>query len=103
MIAPVLEPGKSTVEVYLPRDRWYNFYSQKELTERGTHVTLEAGLDQPIPVLLRGYTIFAVQTPGINTMESRKSNFSLVIALCSMGNGEGDLFYDDGNSSGTIQ
>ena len=39
-----------------------------------------------------------LQGPALNTTESRKKNFSLLIALDAAGNAIGDLFLDDGES-----
>ncbi|MCR5523597.1 MAG: alpha-glucosidase [Clostridia bacterium] len=50
LVAPVIRPGESRREVYLPDDEWIHFFSGKEY--KGGHVTVDAPLGCP-PVFYR--------------------------------------------------
>uniref|UniRef100_A0A8C3N201 alpha-glucosidase n=1 Tax=Geospiza parvula TaxID=87175 RepID=A0A8C3N201_GEOPR len=51
---------------------------------------------------LRGGYIFPTQKPSTTTVESRKNPLGLIIALDTNNEASGDLFWDDGESTGTI-
>ncbi len=49
MVAPVLDLGEDTVEVYLPRGRWVHLWTGEEYgsSERGVHETVRAPIGEP--------------------------------------------------------
>jgi alpha-glucosidase len=49
MVAPALDPGEDTVEVYLPRGRWVHLWTGEEYgsSERGIYETVRAPIGQP--------------------------------------------------------
>ena len=49
MVAPVLDPGEETVEVYLPAGRWVHLWSGREYgsPERGIYETVRAPIGEP--------------------------------------------------------
>ncbi|MGH3147717.1 MAG: TIM-barrel domain-containing protein, partial [Rubrobacter sp.] len=49
MVAPVLDPGKDTVEVYLPAGRWVHLWTGEVhgSLERGVHETVRAPIGEP--------------------------------------------------------
>ncbi len=49
MVAPVLDLGEDTVEVYLPRGRWVHLWSGEEYgsSERGVYETVRAPIGEP--------------------------------------------------------
>ena len=49
-------------------------------------------------VHLRGGTVVPMQKPGNTTLESRKKDYSLLVALDASGEASGDVFLDDGLS-----
>jgi alpha-glucosidase (family GH31 glycosyl hydrolase) len=55
MVAPVLDPGEGTVEVYLPRGRWVHLWTGEEYgsSERGVYETVRAPIGEPA-VFYRG-------------------------------------------------
>ena len=55
LIAPVVEKGATSRQVYLPRGRWYDFWSN-ELLEGGRDITREVSLDI-IPIYVRAGSI----------------------------------------------
>ena len=68
----------------------------------GQDVTLAAPLDT-IPILLRGGVVFPTHEPAVTTTLSRKNDFGYTVALDANGNSNGSLFWDDGESIGTIE
>ncbi len=49
MVAPVLDPGEDTIEVYLPAGRWVHLWSGREYgsPERGVYETVPAPIGEP--------------------------------------------------------
>lgn len=49
MVAPVLDPGEETVELYLPAGRWVHLWTGQRYGSRakGSYVTVEAPMGQP--------------------------------------------------------
>ncbi|MDQ3795477.1 MAG: alpha-glucosidase, partial [Actinomycetota bacterium] len=49
MVAPVLDPGEKTVEIYLPAGRWVHVWSGREYgsPERGVYETVDAPIGEP--------------------------------------------------------
>lgn len=103
LISPALEENQIEVNAYFGHDQWYSFYDGKALKNpNGTWVQsqwtrLSVPLDH-IPVHIRGGHIIPTQDPALNTVESRKNPFGLIVALNDQGEAEGDLFYDDGET-----
>ncbi|XP_049633099.1 lysosomal alpha-glucosidase isoform X2 [Suncus etruscus] len=119
LITPVLEPGKTEVTGYFPAGTWYELHSMPlEATDslspqhpaprdftvhsQGQWVTLPAPLDT-INVHLREGHIIPLQGPGLTTTETRKQPLTLVVGLTSSGKAQGELYWDDGDSLGTLE
>ncbi|XP_044754385.1 lysosomal alpha-glucosidase-like [Coccinella septempunctata] len=97
LIAPVLEDNPSSISVYLPKGRWYNFYDRKPLNSKGEY--FEIAVDrETIPLFIRGGSIIPMQTPANTTEEVRKSDIKLLVALDEDGKASGNLYWDDGVS-----
>lgn len=56
MVAPVLDPGEETVEVYLPAGRWVHLWSERGYgsPEAGVRVTVEAPVGEPAVFYRKG-------------------------------------------------
>ncbi|KZS13425.1 Lysosomal alpha-glucosidase [Daphnia magna] len=101
LISPVLQPGETSVEVYLPKDVWYDYYTGIRITASGSN-TFSAPRDY-INLHLRGGYILPAQKPALNTMISRNNNFELLVPLDDNNYAIGKLFWDDGESVNTIE
>ncbi|KAG8445218.1 hypothetical protein GDO86_010121 [Hymenochirus boettgeri] len=99
MISPVLEEKKTTVEVYMPNSRWYDYHTGIQVTETGKRVNLKAPLEH-INLHVRGGYIIPWQEPANNTFYSRQKFMGLIVALDDQGQAQGNLFWDDGKSIG---
>ena len=99
MVSPVLEQDKTSVDVYFPDSRWFDYYQGHEVNARAALTTLAAPLDF-INVHLRGGLIYPTQEPALNTEASRLNPLGLIVALDDDERAEGRMFYDDGDSLG---
>lgn len=100
LVSPVIRQGQTRVDVYFPKQaKWFDFYNGREI-EAQTN-SLNAPIDF-IPLHIRGGHIIPLQQPGMNTDESRKNPFELVIAPENR-KAKGSLFYDDGESIDSIE
>jgi alpha-glucosidase (family GH31 glycosyl hydrolase) len=56
MVAPMLDPGRRTVEVYLPAGRWVHLWSGKRYgsAERGVYEIVQAPIGEPAVFYRRG-------------------------------------------------
>jgi len=102
LIIPVLTPGASNVSGVFPGSKqgevWYDWYTQAAMPDtKGNNVTIPAPLGH-IPVYVRGGSILPMQQPGYTTLESRQNPWSLLVALDAIGDAEGQLYLDDGDS-----
>lgn len=54
------------VDIYLPNDLWYDYYSKKCIQSNGSIFTVEAPSDT-IPLKIRGGYILPIQDPATTT------------------------------------
>ncbi|KAM8952382.1 sucrase-isomaltase, intestinal [Pelodytes ibericus] len=102
MISPVLEQGHTSVDVYLPNTRWYDYHTGIQMNETGKWVNLPAPLHH-INLHVRGGYIIPWQDPANNTFHSRQNFMGLLVALDDDGQANGNLFWDDGTSIDSIE
>ncbi|KAL3875852.1 hypothetical protein ACJMK2_033763 [Sinanodonta woodiana] len=102
LISPVLEENQTTVEAFFPDDVWYNFYTGVKMSTRGETRLLDAPMDV-INLHVRGGYVLPMQEPALTTTESRNNKFSLLVSLDENIMATGDLFWDDGDSLGTVE
>ncbi len=76
LICPVLEPGQKTRKVYLPKGKWYDFWSH-ELIEGGKEIVVLTPLDT-IPVFVKAGSVIpeypVMQYVGEKEIEEVKMN-----------------------------
>ncbi|XP_025416315.1 lysosomal alpha-glucosidase-like isoform X2 [Sipha flava] len=101
LILPVLKEKSHHVDVYLPRDTWYEFYNKNIILSNGSFFVIEAPIDT-IPLMVRGGFILPTQMPSITTTLSRQNYYELLVAT-KRNQAAGFLFLDDGESLGTHQ
>ncbi|XP_066182529.1 sucrase-isomaltase, intestinal [Sylvia atricapilla] len=102
LISPVLEPGVESTRVYLPDAEWYEYDTGEPVNIKKTWHDLYTPAEK-MGVHLRGGYIYPTQNPSNTTAESRKNPMGLIIALDLNNEASGDLFWDDGESTGTIE
>ncbi|UJR37339.1 hypothetical protein I4U23_030047 [Adineta vaga] len=97
LVSPNLVSQLTTIDVYIPRDVWYEFPSGAAVKTVGQFISLNAPLSK-INIHVRGGFIIPMQTPGANLILGRGNPFSLLVAPSQFGNASGNLFWDDGDS-----
>lgn len=99
LVAPVTEENATSVDVYLPDDVFYDWYTQAPVQGNGSYVTVaDQGLTD-LPLYLRGGVIVPLRAASANTTTAlRTQDFALLIALGRDGTAKGQLYLDDGVS-----
>lgn len=99
LVAPVTEEGATSVELYLPQDTFYDWYTLEQIQGTGEFITVTEQTLTDIPLYIRGGAIIPLRTESaMTTKELRDKDFNLLIALDSNGQGRGQLYLDDGVS-----
>ncbi|EEQ27204.1 putative alpha-glucosidase [Microsporum canis] len=99
LVSPVTEKGATSVDIYLPDDLFYDFYTGAPVEGKGEMITMKDIPTTHIPLHFRGGNIVPMRSnSAITTTKLRKEPFDLVICLDRDGNAEGSLYIDDGDS-----
>jgi alpha-glucosidase/alpha-D-xyloside xylohydrolase len=94
LVAPVVERGATTRRVYLPRGRWYDFWTN-EPVEGGREISREVNLEI-IPLYVRAGSILPIGPVKQYTAE--KVNDPLSIVIYPGGDDSFLLYEDDGTT-----
>ncbi|ODA79223.1 hypothetical protein RJ55_04816 [Drechmeria coniospora] len=102
LVAPVTAQGASSVQVYLPDDTFYDWYSHELVRRPGGGGAIHTFVEQDnttIPLLIRGGVILPARVRSASTTtELRRQDFELLVALDAHGKASGELYLDDGVS-----
>ncbi|NXA12159.1 MGA protein, partial [Sapayoa aenigma] len=110
LISPALEPaivslftfqGVEYTRAYFPDAPWYEYETGKRIAPRRSWFNLHTPADR-IGLHLRGGYIFPTQQPSNTTVASRQNPMGLIIALDDNNEASGNLFWDDGESTNTV-
>jgi len=101
-VHPVVKQNMQQIKVELPgvigEDVWYRFESGWKQTTPGEHV-VDAGLDDVIPVFIRGGSILLLQTRLRRSSSLMYGDpYTIVVAPDSNGNAAGEVYFDDQQS-----
>jgi alpha-glucosidase len=98
LVSPVHDQGATSVDIYLPKDIFYDFYTYTPVQGNGK-TTLTGISITEIPVHIRGGSVVPLRVESaMTTTDLRKKDFELVIAPGVDGSASGSLFVDDGDS-----
>ncbi|KAH8158154.1 hypothetical protein CIB48_g10089 [Xylaria polymorpha] len=99
LVAPVTEEDATSVDVYLPDDRFYDWYTHQRIEGAGETVTVTGQEWTDIPLFLRGGLVYPVRAESaMTTADLRTKPFELIVAVGRDGKAAGELFVDDGIS-----
>lgn len=93
------EENSTSVTIYLPDDRFYNFDTWEVVEGEGAEITLNDVDFTEIPLHVRGGAIIPLRSEGaLTTTEVRTKPFHLIVAPDRDGKANGKLYLDDGDS-----
>jgi alpha-glucosidase (family GH31 glycosyl hydrolase) len=103
LAVPVLAQGQTTVDAYLPGDRWFDYFTGEVMkTQNSEGSVIEnfpAPLNSTIPLFLRGgFVVQQQNTTGVMRSDDLDSNFTLLISLIETGENQ---FVSQGQIIGT--
>jgi alpha-glucosidase len=99
LVSPVTDENATTVTIYLPKDRFYDFATLKPVEGTGQHVTLTGVNFTTIPLHIRGGVVLPLRAAGaMTTTELRATDFEFIVAPGTDGRASGALYVDDGVS-----
>ncbi|KAJ5107638.1 alpha-glucosidase precursor [Penicillium angulare] len=103
LVIPVLEPSAKSVEGVFPgltqgQETWYDWYNHTAVSVSSrANTTIDAPLGH-IPVYVRGGSVLPLQQRALTTRDARNTPWDILVALDKNGDGDGDLYLDDGIS-----
>jgi alpha-glucosidase len=99
LVSPVTEENATSVTIYVPDDRFYNFDTWEVVEGEGAEITLDDVPFTEIPLHLRGGAIIPLRSESaLTTTEVRTKPFHLIVAPNREGKAYGTLYLDDGDS-----
>ena len=93
LISPVTEPGATSRHLYLPKAKWYNFWTGETL-EGGNAINVSAPLEQ-IPIFVRAGTILPL---GPAIQFAQQANDPIELRAYPGADGEFTLYEDQGDT-----
>jgi len=102
MVAPVLEEGATSLDMYFPDDRYYSYYNGGQATFRKEWTNIDSGKEF-IQLFIRGGNILPTQEPDVTTQAARGKPMGLIIALDDNFSARGQLYYDSGDSPDPVE
>ncbi|CAL8350989.1 unnamed protein product [Lota lota] len=102
LITPVLDPLTDRVKAYIPDALWYDYETWELVKARKQHFDMYLPEDK-LGLHIRGGAILPTQTPAVTTTYSRRNPMGLIVALDDSQRAAGELFWDDGDSRGTVE
>lgn len=99
LVSPVTDENATSVSIYLPKDRFYDFATFAPVDGAGQYVTLSNINFTEIPLHIRGGTVLPLRAASaMTTTELRAQDFQFVVAPGTDGTAIGTLYIDDGVS-----
>lgn len=99
LVSPVTEENATSVDIYLPDDIFYDYYTGFPVRGKGKTVTLDDIPLTHIPLHIRGGTIIPLRASSASTTtELRKQPFNVIVAPDLDDKASGTLYLDDGES-----
>lgn len=107
LVCPVVEQGATSRTLYLPlQARWFkltDFFKSGTWSESPPGWQAVPAPLSSLPLYLRGGAVLPLQQPALTTSQSRGNSLQLLAALDHRQEAQGLLFWDDGESLGTLE
>jgi len=92
MIATVVNPNVSSIDVYFPNRRWYDLRSYEEIPMRGGIINVSGALTELIPYFLKGENVLLKQSvEGVMRTEDLSNTFTAIVGFGDF-NGAGEFY-----------
>ena len=99
LVSPVTGENATSVDIYLPKDIFYDFTTLAPIQGEGQNVSLTNVNFTTIPVHIRSGVVLPLRIESaMTTTELRTKDFEIVVAPGSKGTASGSLYLDDGVS-----
>lgn len=99
LVSPVTQENSTSVEIYLPDDLFYDFYTYAPIKGSGANHTLTDIEFTEIPLHIKSGSIIPMRnSSAYTTTEVRQKPFDILVAPNTKGKASGSLYLDDGES-----
>ncbi|KAG8955586.1 hypothetical protein FRC04_007577 [Tulasnella sp. 424] len=99
LVSPVTQESSTSVDIYLPKDIFYDYFTFAPVQGAGAKVSLSNVTFTDIPLHIRGGGILPMRVDSaMTTTTLRQKDFQIVVAPNASGTATGYLYIDDGVS-----
>ncbi|KAH8669727.1 putative alpha/beta-glucosidase agdC [Tricladium varicosporioides] len=99
LVSPVTNENATSVEIYLPNDLFYDFYTYAPIQGQGAILTMNDIGFTEIPLHIKSGAVIPIRAEsGMTTTDVRKQPFTFLVAPTGLGEATGSLYLDDGDS-----
>lgn len=99
LVSPVTAENATSVDIYLPKDIFYDYLTYQPVQGNGATVSLTSVNFTTIPVHIKGGSILPLRSSSAMTTKAlRQKDFNIVVAPGTDGKASGQLYIDDGIS-----
>ncbi|KXN85442.1 Alpha/beta-glucosidase agdC, partial [Leucoagaricus sp. SymC.cos] len=98
LVSPVTQENSTSVDVYFPKDIFYDFATPTPVEGTGSTVTLNNINFTTIPLHIKGGAVLPLRVQSTKTTTALRKDFEFVVAPGQDGTASGQLYMDGGES-----